>query len=150
MANESTSTAKPEEKKPETTTTTPGAAGAGTPPAQGDPSLIDRIMAVVTDVVNAKFAAFEKNLDTKIADILKGKEVEVERALRKGFGLESDPVIHMSDLIAYGRKAGLEKSEPEKRTPGTENAGPDGVAPAVNPIDKMFDEALGKKEGATK
>lgn len=106
-----------------------------------DPTLIDRILHVVEDVMKAKMDNFEKKIDDKIDAILKTKEVEVEKALRKGFGLENDPVVHMSDLIEYGRKQALEKAETGKRTPASETpAGPEGNTPQ-NPIDELFEKA---------
>jgi len=102
--------------------------------------LIDRIMGVMSDVMTKKLDDFEKKIDTKIDGILKTKEVEIEQALRKGFGLEQDPVVHMSDMITYGRKMALEKADTGKRTPGKEGEkGPEGTA-STNPIDKMFEE----------
>jgi hypothetical protein len=104
-----------------------------------DKPLVDRIMAVVEDVMKAKLDTFEKKIDEKIDVILKSKEVEVEQALRKGFGLEQDPVIHMSDLVKYGRKIGLENSESGKKTPAAlEKAGPEGTGKIENPIDAQL------------
>ncbi len=99
--------------------------------------LINRVMGVMSDVMTKKLGDFEKKIDEKIDSILKTKEIEVERALRKGFGLESDPVIHMSDLIAYGRKQALEKADTGKRTPATDTGGPEGTV-KPDPIQKMF------------
>jgi len=105
-----------------------------------EPSLMTRITAVIEDVMKTKLDAFEKKIDEKIEGILKTKEIEVEAALRKGFGLEQDPVVHMSDMITYGRKMALEKADTGKRTPGKEGEkGPEGTA-STNPIDKMFEE----------
>lgn len=103
--------------------------------------LTERIMGVVEEVMMAKLDAFEKKIDGKIDVLLKSKEVEIEQALRKGFGLEQDPVVHMSDLIAYGRKAALEKADTGKRTPAPEGApGPEGnVKPDL--LQKMFADA---------
>ncbi len=85
--------------------------------ADGNLTLEQRIMNVMKDVVETKVKALEVELDKKIDDILKAKEVEMEHALRKGFGLENDPVIHQSDLIAALRKAALDQGTGEKRTP---------------------------------
>jgi len=103
--------------------------------------LIDRIMGVMSDVMTKKLDDFEKKIDGKIETILKSKEVEIEQALRKGFGLEQDPVVHMSDMITYGRKMALEKADTGKRTPAKEgDKGPEGTV-ATDPISKMFNEA---------
>ncbi len=103
-------------------------------------ALIDRIIAVTEEVMKARLAEFEKKIDTKIDEILKSKEVEVEQALRKGFGLEKDPVLHMSDLIKFGRKSALEDADTAKKTPApVEKATPEGnVSP--NPIDNLLKE----------
>ena len=104
-------------------------------------SLLDRVMNVLEDVMKAKMADFEKKVDDKIDTILKSKEIEVEHALRKGFGVENDPVIHMSDLVAYGRKSALETAETGKRTPTAETpAGPEGNV-ELSPVDTLFEKA---------
>lgn len=102
-----------------------------------DKALTDRILDVVGEAMTKKLADFEKKMDEKLDNILKAKEIEVERALRKGFGLEEDPVVHMSDLITYGRKLALEKAETGKRTPGKEEAGPEGTS-KEHPVDALF------------
>ena len=107
---------------------------------QPEKTLIDRITGVVDEVMKAKLCDFEKKIDAKIEDILKAKEVEIEQALRKTFGTETDPVIHRSDLIASLRKAELERADTQKKTPApVEKAGPEGNKPA-NPIDLKLQE----------
>jgi hypothetical protein len=102
-------------------------------------NLTQRIEAVIKDVLEAKIKALELNMDKKIDDLLKSKEVEMEQALRKGFGLEQDPVIHQSDLITAIRKAQLEATPPEKRSPAaTPKAGPEGNKPAGDALDALF------------
>jgi hypothetical protein len=127
------------EKKPEKASTDPKTLEKAV--NEGNIALEQRIMNVMKDVFDAKIASLEKAMDEKIDTLLKTKEVELEQALRKGFGLENDPVIHMSDMIAYGRKQALEKGETDKRTPAPETpAGPDGnVEP--NQIDELFKKA---------
>jgi len=112
-----------------------------------DKNLIDRITEVVEEVMKSKLATFEKTIDGKIEAIIKTKEAEVELALRKSFGLENDPVVHMSEMIAAVRKASLENADAGKRTPAPdklEKANPDGNAPA-NPFAKMLAEYGGIK-----
>ena len=107
-----------------------------------DFNLTQRIEAVIKDVFNLKIAALEKRMDNKIEELLKGKEVEMEQALRKGFGLDTDPVIHQSDLVSAIRKAALENAETGKRTPApTEKAGPDGNKTA-DPFDAAVEKAI--------
>jgi hypothetical protein len=109
-------------------------------------NLTHRIESVIKDVLDAKLKALELNMDKKIEAILKSKEVEMEQALRKGFGLEQDPVIHQSDLISAIRKAQLEASPTEKRSPAAEEkAGPTGNMKPDNPIDNLFKPFEGGK-----
>lgn len=108
-------------------------------------NLTKRIESVIHDVLDAKLKALELAMDGKIDAILKAKEVEMEQALRKGFGLDQDPVIHQSDLISAIRKAQLEVSPSSKKTPAsTEKAGPEGNKTPTNPIDQVFDDFGGK------
>jgi len=103
-------------------------------------NLTKRIESVIHDVLDAKLKALELAMDGKIDAILKAKEVEMEQALRKGFGLDQDPVIHQSDLISAIRKAKLETAESGKKTVlATEKAGPEGNKTITNPIDETFD-----------
>jgi hypothetical protein len=107
-----------------------------------DLNLTQRIDAVIRDVFDLKIAALEKRIDTKIEELLKGKEVEMELALRKGFGLDSDPVIHQSDLVAAIRKASLETSTPAKKTPAPiEKGGPEPEG-SKDPFDQAVEKAI--------
>lgn len=100
-------------------------------------SLEKRIETVIKDVLEVKLKALEVAMDKKIEDILKNKEIEMEQALRKGFGLEQDPVIHQSELITALRKAALEKTDNTRSPAATEKAGPEGNKPE-DPYDKMM------------
>ena len=107
-----------------------------------DFNLTQRIENVIKDVFSLKIAALETRMDQKIEELLKGKEVEMEQALRKGFGLDTDPVIHQSDLVAAIRKAALDNADPTKRTPApTQKAGPDGNKTA-DPFDTAVEKAI--------
>lgn len=115
--------------------------------SEAEKTLFERVMSVMEDVrkndlamFQKKLESFEAKLDEKIDGILKAKEVEVEQALRKGFGLEQDPVVHMSDLIGAIRKASLEQAETGKRTPApVEKGGPEGTK-TLSPIDDLLKE----------
>jgi hypothetical protein len=99
-----------------------------------------RIEAVIKDVLDVKFKALDLRIDKMIDDKLREKEIEVEKGLRKSFGVETDPVIHQSDLVAALRKAALATGGEEKRSPaGVEKAGPDGNTPE-NPFAKKLKE----------
>ena len=111
---------------------------------KGNLNLEQRIMGVMQDVFDTKIKALEVRIDEKIDELLKAKEIEMEQALRKGFGLENDPTIHKSDMIAFFRKAQLESAESQKKTPAAlEKAGPSG-SKLGNPIDNIYDNYGGK------
>jgi hypothetical protein len=113
--------------------------------AEGNISLEKRIESVITEYVTKAVGDLEKRIDGMINAQLKAKEIEVEQALRKGLGLENDPVLHQSDMISFMRKAALEaQTESGKKTPATiEKAGPEGTK-SSNPIDTMYDSFGGK------
>lgn len=114
------------------------------PPASLDKAVADgnlgfeqRMENLMKDVFDVKFKAFEAKIDTKLDELLKTKEVEMEQALRKGFGLETDPVIHKSDLVSALRKAAVEKTEKERAPVAEVKAGPEGNKPQ-DAIDEAF------------
>ena len=105
--------------------------------ADGTGTLEKRIEAVINEYVQKAVSNLEKNIDTMISNQLAAKEIEVEKALRKGLGLENDPAVHQSDLIAAIRKATLENAEKRSPAASTKASGPEGNQPS-DPIDKMF------------
>lgn len=114
--------------------------------AEASVGLEKRIEGVINDYVEKKFGELSKAIDTKIDTILKGKEIEVEKALRKGFGLDNDPVIHQSDLIAAIRKAQLEVTEPASKAPAPgklEKANPEGTTTAEPSLSSELAKRLG-------
>ena len=114
---------------------------------KGNLTLEQRIMNVMKDVFDQKIIALEKAIDAKIDALIKTKEVEMEQALRKGFGLETDATLHQSDIPALMRKAALEIADSQKRTPIAEKAGPEGnKSPVKDPYDETLKQKLG---GAT-
>jgi len=106
--------------------------------------LIDRVLNVVEEAMKAKLSIFEKAIDKRIKDIVKAKDVEVEQALRKGFGLTKDLPLTTSDipsLLEQFRKAALENQENRSPTGNPlEKGNPDGTAKK-----DPFDEAVKKK-----
>jgi hypothetical protein len=111
-----------------------------------DVGLMERIERTVNEFMDVKLKALDITFDKMIEEKMKAKEIEAESALRKGFGLENDPVIHQSDLISAIRKAQLEASPTEKRSPAAEEkAGPTGNKLNENPLDKMFSPFEGGK-----
>jgi len=113
-------------------------------PAPEEKGLIDRVLNVVEEAMKAKLATFETEIDKRIKDIVKAKDVEVEQALRKGFGLTKDMPLTTSDipsLLDQFRKAALENQE--NRSPAgdpLEKGNPEGTTKK-----DPFDEAVKKK-----
>jgi hypothetical protein len=116
------------------------------PPAETEKALLDRIMGVMEDTMKLKLAGFEQQIDQKIETILKAKEIEVEQALRKGLGLTTDKPLTTGDiptLIEQVRKAALENSPPNKKTPaGIQKGTPDGTN-TEDPFDQAVKQKLG-------
>jgi hypothetical protein len=103
------------------------------------------------EIMRELVAGMEKRLEQKIVDVetrlTKKYESKVERGIRKSLGLEEDPVIHLSDLQSYMRKAQLETAASGKRSPAspTQGTGPEGNATLLKSktqgeITKMFEE----------
>ena len=77
---------------------------------------VNRLFEIVDATINRTFAAaeieakrrledrlkeLEHGFDNKIEAKLSAKEPEYEKALRETFGLENNPVMHVSDLNKY-------------------------------------------------
>jgi hypothetical protein len=104
-------------------------------------TLENRIFKATEELLSGMCKAYENNIVKSMEQRFQAKEEEVNKTLNKGFGLGSDPIAHVSDLIAHGRKAALEKAETAKRTPAAETpAGPDGNT-QPSPIDQLFNKA---------
>lgn len=108
------------------------------PKKEEQPAFTDRLQKAFDEALDLKLKAMEKRFDEMIDTKLKALEIEAEHALRKGLGVEADPVIHQSDLISAIRKASLENSEKTRAPAATEKASPDGNK-TVDPIDHIFD-----------
>jgi hypothetical protein len=105
--------------------------------------------------VSAYFDLIEKKLDEKIEEKMKKivaqKEKDVETQLRKSFGLDKDPVVHVSDLERFARKAKLATAEGTKRTPASPGeAGPEGNIDASKSKQTNTIESLMKQYGVKK
>jgi len=104
-------------------------------------TLENRIFKATEELLSGMCKAYENSIVKGIEERFQAKAEEVDKTLSKGFGLESDPVARLSDLISHGRKASLAKAETAKRTPAAETpAGPDGNT-LPSPIDELFQKA---------
>lgn len=104
-------------------------------------TLEERVFGATEELLKNYCETSEKFILLNIEKMFQAKSNEVNKTLQKAFGLESDPIAHVSDLIALGRKKALSQAETSKRTPAAETpAGPEGNVPP-NLIDQMFEKA---------
>lgn len=74
---------------------------------------------------------FERRMTAQMKDhakqIVVNHDKEMDQMLRKEFGLDKDPVVHLSDLKKFARQVQLEAAESGKRTPASPGtSGPEG------------------------
>jgi len=112
-------------------------------------SLMDAIVKTVREHNEQMYAKLRKEQQADIEKLRKELSGEAERALRKSFGLEVDPVIHRSDLADFARKAQLESAPSGKRSPASPGkTGPDGNADKTEQskdIEGLFKQYKGEK-----
>jgi len=102
-----------------------------------DIAFSQRLEKAFNEALELKLKGMEKKFDEMIDAKLKALEIEAEHVLRKGLGVEQDPVVHTSDLIREIRKATLANAE--KTTPtSVEKAGPEGNKEPSSPFDAML------------
>ena len=102
---------------------------AANPKADGDVGFVARIEKAFKEV--------DRDIDARIKAQVEQLELESERKLRAALGVEEDPVVHQSDLVAAIRKAFLEFSGAKNQAPAaTEKAGPAGNQPD-DPFDAL-------------
>ena len=93
-------------------------------------NLTDKITKMMDDYGVMLIKQMEARLATRIDEVVAATQDELVAAIRKGVGLDEDPVIHLSEVSAVVRKMLLEKDGGEgKRTPNDPGAGPGGVPP---------------------
>jgi len=90
-----------------------------------DLNLTEKITKVMDDYGSMLIKQMEVRLATRIDEIVKATQDELVGAIRKGVGLDEDPVVHLSEVTSVVRKLLLEKDEGKKTTDGDE-AGPEG------------------------
>lgn len=104
-------------------------------------NFVDRIKNIMDEQIEALRRDLTTIIDAKMAGIVKEKEQQIEEGLRKSLGLDPDPVLRMSDLDKFIRKAQLKTAAPGKKTPKTADPGPEGtLLKTDNPITKLFND----------
>lgn len=111
-------------------------------------NLTEKVTKMMDEYGTLLIKQMEARLQTRIDEIVKATQDELVGAIRKGVGLDEDPVIHLSEVTSVVRKMLLEKDE-GKQTTDTPGDGPGGVKPEdlrKFDLEKRFDE-LSKGRG---
>jgi len=108
-------------------------------------NLTDKVITVMDDYGKMLMAQMKASLVKQMDEVVKATQDELVAAIRKGVGLEEDPVIHLSEVNALVRKMLLEKDD-GKKTTDDGGEGPPGK-PAEGELrkfdmDKRFDELM--------
>lgn len=109
-------------------------------------NLTEKVVQVMDDYGKMLMTQMKATLEKQMAEVVKSTQDELVTAIRKGVGLDDDPVIHLSEVNSLVRKMLLEKEGGDgKKTGEGKDKGPGGNAddPAAPVIDvgKMWDEA---------
>lgn len=102
--------------------------------------LVKRLTAVFTDAMNQEMVKFKADLDAQRERIVKENEELLEKALRASLGVEKDQPVMLSQVSEVVRKALLEQTETQKRTPAPEMAKAGSDAPKADPFDLKLKE----------
>jgi hypothetical protein len=84
--------------------------------AAEEKGFIGKISAVIDEVVEAKFARYNKELEDRMQKLIKDKENEAIEGFRKSMGLEKDPTITLSEAKELIRKILLEQTPHGKKS----------------------------------
>lgn len=123
------------------------------PPAEGEAEkgLRDQILSVMKEYGDTIATQVKKEIETKMQEVVKQTRDEMVKSIRKGLGLEKDPVVHLSDVEKVVREIVLDKSPHGKRTetatPEKPSEGTADLAKSiVKPADDIFKD-LQKNRG---
>ncbi len=107
-----------------------------------DLNLTDKISKVMDDYGSMLITQMEVRLQKRIDEVIAATQDELVGAIRKGVGLDEDPVIHLSEVTSVVRKILLDQDS-GKKTLDKGGDGPPGAGP-INPrtfdIEKQYAE----------
>ncbi len=111
-------------------------------------NLTDKVSKVMDDYGKMLITQMEARLQKKIDDVIKSTQDELVASIRKGVGLDDDPVIHLSEVSEVVRKMILKQSGDGKKTNEIEKGGPGGQGEKP-PVEKFIDDTteLGSRGG---
>jgi hypothetical protein len=95
-------------------------------------NMLQKFESFMNDLLAQYGRVMTKKFDEMMEKKIKNAETRFEQGLRKTFGLEKDPVVHLSELPTIIRKMQLETAEGGKGTPASPTkgeTGPEGNKP---------------------
>jgi len=105
-------------------------------------NLTEKITKTMDDYGEMLIKQMEVRLQKRIEEVVASTQDELVGAIRKGVGLEDDPVIHLSEVTSVVRKILLD-GDGGKKTLEKEGGGPPGDLPETKPLfdlEKRFKE----------
>lgn len=96
-----------------------------------DMNLTEKVIKVMDDYGDMLTNQIEVKLLARMDEVVKEVQDELVSAIRKGVGLDDDPVIHLSEVQGLVRKMLLEKDS------GKKTADDDGAGPEPKPADDV-------------
>lgn len=100
-------------------------------------NLTEKVVAVMDDYGKMLMAQMKATLQKQMDEVVKSTQDELVAAIRKGVGLDEDPVVHLSEVTAVVRKMLLD-ADSGKQTADDPGTGPGGE-PAPDGDTRKFD-----------
>ena len=106
---------------------------------EAEKALGDKLIAVMKEYTDAAVKEAKLNTERRLAEMQKETENELIESIRKGLGLNKDPVVHLSEVEGLIRKIMLDKTPPGKRTETETPEKPSGEAtPKIEKADDIY------------
>ena len=119
------------------------------PPAEAEKNLQTQIIGVMKEYGKTLAEQIKTDIHTQMDKVIKETKDEMVSGIRKGLGLEKDPVLHLSEIEGVVRKIVLDDKPHGKRTETlTKDKPTEGATdePKTLPsAEDMFKEKLEKK-----
>ncbi len=106
-----------------------------------DMNLTDKVSKVMDDYGTMLIQQMEVRLQKRVDEVIKSTQDELVASIRKGVGLDDDPVIHLSEVSEVVRKMILKQSGDGKKTIEIEKGGPEGQG-GKPPVEKFIDDGV--------
>ena len=86
------------------------------PPAEAEKNLQTQIIGVMKEYGKTLADQIKTDIRTEMDKVIKETKDEMVKGIRKGLGLEKDPVLHLSEIESVVRKIVLDNKPHGKRT----------------------------------